>query len=357
MKDIPKNSRALISMTILAALVAGLILVQFAPTIIVAIIFAVVFVPINNWLTKKTKRKNFSITLTTLLSIFTILLPLTIVVWISVDQVEQMITDVNTAINTDSQFLQEDELIIYVNERLDSLTDGRVQISIEQVQQFALETAQKIGEGMLNFLTSTIGGIPQLVTNIIIFFYVFVALLGNYKKVLDFLRKLNPLGDDVSHLFLDRAQGMTNAMVKGQFVVAISQGVIGAVSLYIAGLGYFSFFALILSVLSLIPLGGGIITIPIGIIMILFGNISGGLIVLLTHFLIVTNIDNYIRPKLVPEEIALHPALTMISVFSGLALFGFLGIVVGPVILIIALTMLQIYIAVSSNDKTLKSLK
>lgn len=150
---------------------------------------------------------------------------------------------------------------------------------------------------------------------------------------------------------------MTNSMVKGQFVVAIAQGFIGAVSLQVAGLDYFAFFALILTVLSIVPLGGGIITIPTGIIMILLGNVSGGLIVLLTHFIIVTNIDNYIRPKLVPQDISLNPALTMISVFAGLALFGFLGIVAGPVLFILALTTLQVYIKVTNGSTSKKPIE
>ncbi len=354
MKLNTSQKQPLIYATIIASLVSLLIMSQFAAAIITACIFAVIFVPFNNWLTKRTKKPALAISLTTIISIFTIIIPLIFVVWISVGQVENMINDVTTLIDSGDTSLTEDQVLIFINEKLDNLTGGRVELSLEQIESYALNAARAVGEGTLNFLTSTIGSIPSLVTNVIIFFYVFVALLGNYKALLDFLRKLNPLGDEVSWLFIERAKNMTNSMVKGQFAVAIAQGAIGALSLQLAGLGYFAFFALLLTVLSLVPLGGGIITLPAGIIMILFGNISGGLIVLLTHIVIVTNIDNYIRPKLVPKEISLHPALTMISVFSGLALFGFLGIVVGPVLFIVAVTTMQIYIKVANDSKKSK---
>ncbi len=338
----------------IAALVAVLILGQFLSAIIAAAIAAVIFVPLNNWLTKKTKKAGLSVTLTTLISILVLIIPVILVVWVSVAQVQTLVSDVDTAIESGSEFLQEDKVLVSLNERLDSWTNGRVELSIEDIQTASLNAAKAIGEGTLNFLKSTIGSIPQLITQIIIFFYVFVALLGNYKKLLNFLRKLNPLGDEVSNLYMQKARDMTNAMVKGQFVVALAQGFVGALSVQIAGIHYFAFFFLILTVLSIIPLGGGLLTIPIGFIMILAGNVPGGLIVLITHFLVVTNIDNVIRPKLVPKEAELHPALTMVAVFSGLALFGFLGIVAGPVLFIIALTTMQVYVKVKDDMPSAK---
>jgi predicted PurR-regulated permease PerM len=102
-------------------------------------------------------------------------------------------------------------------------------------------------------------------------------------------------------------------------------------------------------------LGGGILAIPIGIAMILTGNIAGGLIVILGHLLIVTNVDNILRPRLVPDEAKLDSALMILSVFSGIALLGFLGIVVGPVIMIIIVTTISVYREVYKNEETEKS--
>lgn len=334
------------------SLIAGLIILvmfwQFFGAIVAACIAALVFIPVFEWCMRKTKRKGLSIFLTTLLSVFAIVIPLITVIWVSVDQIQTMINDLENSTTITS--VTSTELIDAINKPLGALTDDRVQLSLEQIEDFVIKAASSIGEAVLGFITSTLSSIPAVITGIIIYFYVFLAILGNYKKLIHFLRSLNPLGSEISDLFLSRASAMTNSMVKGQFVVAITQGFIGALSLQIAGVGYFSFFALLLSVLSIVPLGGGVLTIPIGIIMMLFGNIAGGLLVLLVHFVIVTNIDNFIRPKLVPDDLSLHPALTMIAVFAGLALFGFLGIVVGPVLFILALTTLQVYAKVTSEQ-------
>jgi hypothetical protein len=95
-----------------------------------------------------------------------------------------------------------------------------------------------------------------------------------------------------------------------------------------------------------VPLGSGIVTIPFGIGMMFFGNIAGGLFVVLFHIFAITNIDNFLRPILVPKEARLDSALMLLSVFSGIAMFGFFGIIVGPVLMILIVTTISVYLAV-----------
>lgn len=350
------QKRVLNVAAIIAVIIAGIILLQFASAIIAGCIAAFVFHPVNKWLANKTGRKGLALTATTIFSIFAIVIPVLLVLWISITQVQNMVSDVNELIDSGRLILSGDKLLESINQFIGNVSNGAVSISVEQVQSFALETIKTISEGMLNFLTNSISSLPRMITNVIIFFYVFIGVMSNHKRIFSFLERLNPLGKEVTELYISRAAAMTSGMVKGQFVVAVAQGITGAISLHIAGLGYFAFFALILSVLSIIPLGGGIILIPIGIIMVLAGNYVGGVIVLLVHFLITTNIDNFLRPRLVPKSIELHPAFTMISVLAGVVIFGFIGIVVGPVLFILALTTIEVYMKVMAPaaDETAK---
>ena len=146
---------------------------------------------------------------------------------------------------------------------------------------------------------------------------------------------------------------MTSAMVKGQFAIAVMQGTSATLSLWIVGMDYLAFWFVLLTFLSIIPLGAGIVVIPLGIVLILTGNIWQGILLLAWHFIITTNIDNIMRPKFVPKSARLDPALTILSVFAGISIFGFLGIVLGPVIMIVLLTTLDIYlIYTKSLEKT-----
>ncbi|MCH9701996.1 MAG: AI-2E family transporter, partial [Actinomycetia bacterium] len=141
------------------------------------------------------------------------------------------------------------------------------------------------------------------------------------------------------------------ATVKGQLIIAACQGVAGAISVYIGGIhdGFFMF-VIFLTALSFIPLGGGIVTIPLGIGMAVFGNVVGGVFVVAFHLLVVTNIDNVLRPFLVPKNAHLNPALMLLAVFAGLTMFGFWGIVLGPVVMIVIVTTISVYLAVDKGE-------
>ncbi len=160
-------------------------------------------------------------------------------------------------------------------------------------------------------------------------------------------KDLNPLGEQVSDIYLAKIGAMVSATVKGQFIIAVCQGVAGAISIYIAGLhdGFFMF-VIFLTALSFIPLGSGIVTIPLGIGMAVFGNVVGGIFIVVFHIVVTTSIDNVLRPFLVPRSAHLHPALMLLAVFAGLQMFGFWGIVLGPVLMIVIVTTISMYLAV-----------
>ena len=77
-----------------------------------------------------------------------------------------------------------------------------------------------------------------------------------------------------------------------------------------------------------------------------FGNVWGGIFVVLFHLIVVTNIDNFLRPILVPRAARLDSALMLLAVFAGIAMFGAWGIVIGPVLMIIIVTTISVYLAV-----------
>lgn len=222
-----------------------------------------------------------------------------------------------------------------------------VTVTAEMLRNAMISVGRNVGEWLLGFLQSAAGSIAGAVTSAIIFLYVFVAMLVHRERLRTLIAQLNPLGDDVTDLYLRRMGSMVRGTVSGQFVIALCQGVAGAASIYVAGFHHgFFIFAILLTALSIIPLGGGIVTIPFGIGMIFYGNIAGGVFVILWHLLAVTNIDNFLRPILVPRDARLNSALMLLSVFAGIAMFGPWGIVIGPVLMILIVTTIDVYLAV-----------
>lgn len=340
------QKRALAVFTVIAIVFGAYFLRGYFILVVVAAVGAYLFTPLFTWLTKRLST-GVSATLTLLAALLAVVIPATLFVLLATVQITQMVKSVANWVGATDLSTLGDKTLRTVNEMLARVPFLHVNVTQERLQKWMTTAAQHVGQWLLQFLETAAGSVIGAVTSAIIFLYVFISLLVNRDGVVTLIRRLNPLGEKVTDLYLAKMGAMVRGTVRGQFVIAACQGVAGALSIYIAGFheGFF-IFAILLTALSIIPLGGGIVTIPFGIGMVLFGNVFGGVFVVLWHLLVVTNIDNFLRPILVPREARLDPALMLLAVFSGIAMFGFWGIVIGPVVMIVIVTTISVYLAV-----------
>jgi predicted PurR-regulated permease PerM len=340
------QKRALAIFTVIAIIFGAYFLRRYFILIVAAAVGAHLFTPLFNRLNKRFGT-GVSTTLTVLASLLTLAIPAVLFLLLATVQITQMVKSVaNWVAVTDMSSLG-DRTLHWVNEVLARVPFLHITVTQENLRKAITTVAQHAGQWALGLLQTAAGSVIGAVTSTIILLYVFVALLANNDKVVMLIRRLNPLGEEATDLYLAKMGAMVRGTVTGQFVIAACQGVAGAASIYIAGFheGFF-IFAILLTALSVIPLGSGIVTIPFGIGMALFGHVVGGVFVVVWHLIVVTNIDNFLRPLLVPREARLNPALMLLSVFSGIAMFGFWGIVIGPVLMIVIVTTISVYLAV-----------
>jgi predicted PurR-regulated permease PerM len=341
------QKRALAVATVAALAFAAYFLRGYFMVIVVAAVAAYLFNPVYTWLRGR-MGGGAAVTLTVLTALFSVIIPVSLLVLLAVAQISTMVGNVSEWVaRTDLSSLG-DRALEVVNDAIDRVPFlTSVDVTPQMLQERMATVAQRAGEWALTVLQGAVGGLAGALTAAVLFIYVFVSLLNNRDRVHLLLRKLNPLGEDVTELYLEKMGAMVRGTVFGQFVIALAQGLLGAVSIYLAGFhqGFF-IFAILLTALSVIPLGGGIVSIPFGIGMILFGNVWGGIFVIVWHVLVVTNVDNVLRPILVPKQARLDSALMLLAVFAGIGMFGFLGIVIGPVLMIVIVTTVSVYLAV-----------
>ncbi|BBY62766.1 AI-2E family transporter [Mycolicibacterium helvum] len=340
------QKRALAVITLLALVLGAYFLRHYFILVVIAAIVAYLFTPVYD----RCRRRfgsGLSATCTVLVALATVIIPVGALLTLAVLQISHMLVHVADWVQNADMSTVGDHALTYVNRALAKLPFGHFSVTTESVRDNMVSVSQAVGRWLLHALQGAAGGAIGVITSSIIFLYVLVSLLTNSDQLLLLIRRLNPLGEEVTDLYLAKMGAMVKGTVKGQFIIALVQGVLGAASIYIGGFhnGFF-IFAIFLTALSVIPLGSGIVTIPFGIGMMFFGNIGGGLFVVLFHLIGVTNIDNFLRPILVPREARLDPALMLLAVFSGIAMFGFWGIVLGPVLMIIIVTTISVYLAV-----------
>lgn len=335
----PAQKKALAIATGVAIIGGAFFLKPYFSLLAFAGILAFMFNPLYHRLERRWNNPNRSSFLTLIIAMLTLIVPLLLVMYVSFNQINNLLDSINSASVTQFMTQTIDSInATFAKLGLDiTLNQGTIMNAIQ-------EPLKNSGQATIQSLPGVFSSFFGFFSTAIIFLFVFVSLLKNQKTLVKTAHALNPLGKDISRLYLQKIAAMTKAMVRGQFIIAAAQGFTDASLLAIAGLPQlFFFFFLLLTALSVIPLGGGIVAIPIGIFMMLTGNVWGGLLVVVGHIVIVTNIDNVLRPRLVPKEAKLDSALTLLSVFAGLKMFGFLGIVIGPVIMILIVTTIQVY--------------
>ncbi|MGV0788626.1 AI-2E family transporter [Mycolicibacterium sp. XJ2] len=336
--------RALAVATVIAVAFGAYFLRGFFILIVVAAVGAYLFSPLFTWLNKKMGRA-LSATLTVLAAFAAVIVPLSLFVTLAVVQISTMVERVAEWVGRTDLSALGDRALQFVNDLLRRVPYIDTTVTPESLRSSMARVAQEAGQWLLGLLQGAAGGLFGAVTAAILFVYVFVSLLTNRERVVAIIRQLNPLGEGITDVYMEKMGAMVKGTVMGQFVIAVCQGVAGAASIYLAGFhqGFF-LFAVLLSALSVIPLGSGIVTIPFGVGMILFGNIFGGAFVILFHLIVVTNIDNFLRPILVPREARLDAALMLLAVFAGISMFGAWGIVIGPVLMIVIVTTISVYL-------------
>jgi predicted PurR-regulated permease PerM len=340
------QKRALAVATAVAIAFGAYFLRGYFILVVVAAVAAYLFTPMFNRLNRRFGT-GLSATLTLLAAVAAVVVPIGLFVFLAVVQITNMVERVAEWVARTDLSALGDQALRLVNDVLHRVPFINVTVTPDSLRSSMADVAQKVGEWLLGLLQGAAGGAFGAVTSAILFLYVFISLLVNRDAVLTMIRQLNPLGEEVTDLYMAKMGAMVKGTVMGQFVIAVCQGVAGATSIYIAGFhqGFF-LFAVLLSALSVIPLGSGIITIPFGIGMILFGNVFGGVFVIVFHLIVVTNIDNFLRPILVPRAARLDSALMLLAVFAGIAMFGAWGIVIGPVLMIVIVTTISVYLAV-----------
>jgi predicted PurR-regulated permease PerM len=340
------QKRALAIATAIALLFGAYFLRRYLILVVIAAIVAYLFTPVHNRLRTRFSA-GLSTTLTVLAALATVVVPLSLLITVATFQVSRMLVGLADWAKTADLNALGDRGVELVNGLLSKLPFETPPITPDSLRAPVVTAAQNVGEWLLRTLQGAAGGAIGFITAAIIFLYVLISLLSNRAEVLMLIRRLNPLGVEVTDLYLAKMGAMVRGAVRGQFIIAVIQGTLGAISIYIAGFhDAFFIIAIFLIALSLIPLGSGIVTIPFGIGMMIFGNVAGGAFVVLFHLIGITNIDNFLRPILVPKEAKLDSALMLLSVFSGIAMFGFFGIVLGPVLMIMIVTTISVYLEV-----------
>jgi predicted PurR-regulated permease PerM len=192
---------------------------------------------------------------------------------------------------------------------------------------------------------------PRIIKNvgewIFDFFLIFITiffLLRDGPQLMGVIKASNPLPDAIEAELYKKFQDVSFATFFGSLLTAVTQGMAACFLFWALGLPTPVFWGALVSLLSLVPIVGAfLVWLPWTAYLLLAGHTAQGLLLLGIGGLVVSSIDNVLKPIIIRGRTDMHPLLVFFSVLGGLRAFGFIGILLGPLMVALFITFLNFY--------------
>ena len=206
--------------------------------------------------------------------------------------------------------------------------------NVQDVSTFAFNQTSKMLKGLSTFLAS--------------FFFTLLSLYYFFKDgdhLYGRLKEFIPLPPEEKGLLLNRFKDMIHATVYGGIVIALIQGILGGTSFWILGISSPIVWGTAMGLFSFIPLGGtALIWVPASLLLLAQGALAKGLILIAIGVFVISMADNILRPFFISSKTNIHPLLLFFAVLGGIQAFGFIGLIVGPLVTTLSLALIEIYL-------------
>ncbi len=186
----------------------------------------------------------------------------------------------------------------------------------------------------------------NLLSNFAIMFFLLYFLLKSGRQVEKFLDKFIPLKEENVELLSNETKNIIKANAIGIPVLAIIQGIIATIGYWIFGIRDFGLWGFLTGVFSMVPIvGTAIIWLPLTAYLFSIDQTGHAIGLLIYAVVLITNIDYVARLTLLKRFIDVHPLVTVFGVIIGIGLFGFWGVIFGPLLISYFIILIKIYMS------------
>ena len=215
------------------------------------------------------------------------------------------------------------------------------------------EGASQAGQYMAAELGAVIRNIVLFLFELFVTLFALFYFLRDSQSILDRFRNALPFEQSVRDRMLGEARELIFASVTTSLVIAAVQGVVCGGAFAIVGLDSVVFWGAVMGFLSLLPVvGAWPVWIPASIYLFSTGRPGRAVVLIAICGVVGGTVDNILRPLLLGGRASLNGLLVFISVLGGIAVFGVLGVILGPIVVATAVGILDVY---SGRDASMKA--
>jgi len=324
---------------------AFLILTPFLTAITWAVILAILVYPLYAWLLQRLRGR-------ATLAAITVMVVITLLVILPGVELVRFLTDETVSLVQSVRSLMDEE------GKQEWLAKPWVQQLLSwwnmvsfRLMDFKINWKEMLVQGAQSsstFLVTQVKGIAQNVLsftiNFIIALFTLFFVLRDGAEFLSRVQRLLPMDREHQERLLRNIVDAVTAVVHGSLVVAMVQGLLAGLAYWVLGVPFAVLWGVITAFAALLPFGGTtLVTIPASLYLFLQGNNVKGIIMLIWCLGVVVMIDNVLKPLFIGSRIKLPMLFLFFGILGGLAVFGALGLILGPVLFALLAVLLDLY--------------
>ena len=210
---------------------------------------------------------------------------------------------------------------------------ARVTAGVGKAAEFLAGQAGGLLKGAANFLFSLV------ITLAVLFFMVRDG--ASFQAA---IRRVLPFGGEQNDRLLAITRDLVSASVTATLAIAALQGLIGGITFALLGIDGWVLWGTMMGILALLPLvGATLVWLPAAAWLALSGSLVKGIVLAAVGVVVLGNVDNVVRPLLLSGTSKMNTLVLIISLMGGVAAFGFIGIVIGPLVAALLTALVESY--------------
>lgn len=318
-----------------------LVIKPFVLTVFLAAMFAGLAYPLFKWFRRKLGGRQRLAALATIAALFVgVLIPTAGFLAIVANEAVQVGLGAQAWVESQADWLG--ELRATIERRVPAA--GRFMPDGTQLAEQIRDVVGSTGPFIMGSLAAATLGTLSFLLQLFILLYALFYFLIRGPKLLRQILYYVPLSPDEEGQLLERFVSVTRATLKGSLLIGVIQGGVAGLAFWVAGVPAPAFWGMVMIVLSIIPaVGASLVWVPAVIYLFVIGRTLPAVGLLIWCAVVVSTIDNFLRPMLIGRDARMADLLILLSTLGGIFLFGAVGFIVGPIVAALFVTVWHIY--------------
>jgi predicted PurR-regulated permease PerM len=307
-------------------------------------LLAMIASPLNRRLRGKVPNNNLRAVIMSVIVVALIIVPAVLLTLGLVSEVADMYTSFREASAAgEYDFILRPDAYHW-NEKITEYLKPYVDISKIDVEGWISSNLQQLTTYLAGKVSSVVGNVSMAIVSFVFIIFSMFFFIRDGDKIADYIWNLLPMSDDLKQKLATQQREVVEASIYGGLIIAGVQGGLGALIFWILGLPSPLFWGVVMAFLSVIPLvGPWLIYLPAAGILALSGSWVQGIILIVFGSVVVSQADNLLRPVIIGKRAKIPTLILLFSMLGGLKLFGLVGLLLGPIIASMVLTLINFY--------------